>query len=157
MRSQFGTLSVLYEFPTLSAGNCSKWVTHNNLPANQNKQCSLLSVEVMPGHVVRIGGRHYRSPKNQPLLRFRVVQKWPSLLLTVISALISRRYWEQGRIDSGRLTLTTNEGQYRWYSRQTWELIVWPSERTKLNLAPQFERDDSGKITPLIRGTCYER
>ena len=33
-----------------------------------------MSVEMMPGHVVRIGWRHYRSPKNEPLLQIRVVR-----------------------------------------------------------------------------------
>ena len=132
----------------------------------QRLRSSLFSVEMMPGHVVRIGGRYYRSLREQPLLQLRGVrenntccelnsqqaicgiewrQEWPSLLLTVIML----------------LTLTTNEGHFSKNNSGNQNMItrrkVWYNRWPKLILVRQTVRDNSGKTTALIRGTGRER
>ena len=75
MSSRFGTPSVLFLFPALNTGNFSRWGTQNNLPANHKQRHTLMSVEMIADHAVRIGGRHYRSLWEQPLLLLRVVRE----------------------------------------------------------------------------------
>ena len=117
------------------------------------KQESVMCIKQIPWSIARIGGRYYRSLKEQPLLQLRVVreiniccgfnsqqarcrtewrQEWPSLLLTVIML----------------LTPTTNEGHFSKNNSGNLDMItrrkIWYNQRPKLNLVRQTVRDNSG-------------